>query len=56
MVLVIDKHKKPCNTISEAYGFEYCHIVQRSDGYLYNYNECDFLSAIHNRVSIAKIQ
>ena len=130
MVLVIDKHKKPCNTISEAYarvllfnkmchvdsygfprtsakasksvngfqtgdivkavvtkgskqgeylgkvavrssgyfdiktkngwvqgiGFEYCHIVQRSDGYLYNYNECDFLSAIHHRVSIAKIQ
>ena len=40
----------------QGIGFEYCHIVQRSDGYLYNYNECDFLSAIHNRVSIAKIQ
>ena len=40
--------------IIEGIGHKYCHIVQRSDGYLYSYKECDFLSDIHNRVSIAK--
>lgn len=39
----------------QGIGFEYCHIVQRSDGYLYNYKECDPISDIHNRVSIAKL-
>ena len=39
----------------QGIGFEYCHIVQRSDGYLYSYKECDFLSAMNSRVSIAKI-
>ena len=34
-------------------GYKYCRLIQRSDGYSYNYKECDFLSAIHNRVSIA---
>ena len=39
----------------QGIGFEYCHIVQRCDGYLYNYKECDPISDIHNRVSIAKL-
>ena len=50
----------------QGVGFEYCHIIQRSDGYSYNYNERDFLSAIlasalqvkrskNNRVSVARI-
>ena len=34
-------------------GYKYCRLIQRSDRYSYNYKECDFLSAIHNRVSIA---
>ena len=50
----------------QGVGFEYCHIIQRSDGYSYNYNERDFLSAIlasalqakrskNNRASVARI-
>ena len=35
-------------------GYKYCHLIQRGDGYSYNYKECDFLSVISNRVSIAK--
>ena len=35
-------------------GYKYCRLIQRGDGYLYSYKECDFLSDIHNRVSIAK--
>ena len=34
-------------------GYKYCRLIQRSDGYSYNYKECDSLSAIHSRVSIA---
>ena len=34
-------------------GYKYCHIIQQSDGYLYSYKDSDFLSDIHNRVSIA---
>lgn len=41
--------------VVQGIGYEYCHIIQRSDGYLYDYKECDFLSDIHNRVSIAKL-
>ena len=37
----------------QGIGHQYCHIIQRCDGYSYNYKECDFLSDIHNRVSIA---
>ena len=40
----------------EGINHKYCHIIQRGDGYLYSYKECDFLSAINNRVSIAKIR
>ena len=28
--------------VVQGIGFEYCHIVQRSDGYLYNYKERKF--------------
>ena len=35
---------------------KYFHIVQRSDGYLYSYKECDSISGKNNRVSIAKKQ
>lgn len=41
--------------VVQGIGYEYCHIIQRCDGYLYDYKECDFLSDIHNRVSIAKL-
>ena len=34
-------------------GYKYCRIVQRGDGYLYNYKERDFLSAMNCRVPIA---
>ena len=40
----------------QGIGHQYCHIVQRCDGYLYDYKESDFLSAVHNRVSIANKQ
>ena len=39
--------------VIQGIGYKYCHIVQRSDGYLYDYKERDFLSDINNRVSIA---
>ena len=35
-------------------GYKFCRIAQRGDGYLYNYKERDFLSAISCRVPIAK--
>ena len=41
--------------VIQGVGYKYCHLIQRCDGYLYDYKECDFLSAINNRVSIAKI-
>lgn len=34
-------------------GYKYCHLIQRGDGYSYNYKECDFLSAMNCRVPIA---
>ena len=39
--------------VIQGIGYKYCNIVQRSDGYSYNYKERDFLSDINNRVSIA---
>ena len=41
------------NYLVDGIGYKYCHLIQRGDGYSYNYKECDFLSGIHNRVSIA---
>ena len=29
--------------VIQGIGYKYCHIVQRSDGYSYDYKECDFL-------------
>ena len=43
------------DALIESIGYKYCRIVQRNDGYSYNYKERDFLSAINNRVSVAKI-
>ena len=34
-------------------GYKYCHLIQRGDGYLYNYKERDFLSAMNCQVPIA---
>lgn len=42
------------NSSVKDIGYKYCRLIQRGDGYLYNYKECDFLSNIHNRVSIVK--
>ena len=35
--------------------YKHFHIVQRGDGYLYNYKECDSFSGKKNRVSITRI-
>ena len=35
--------------------YKYCSLVQRNDGYSYNYKERDFLSAMNDRVSVVKI-
>ena len=40
--------------ITQGIGYKYCHLIQRGDGYSYNYKERNFLSAIHNRISVAK--
>ena len=37
----------------QGIGYRYCHIVQRSDGYSYNYKERDFLSAMNCGVFVA---
>ena len=42
------------NTI-QGIGHKYCRIIQRNDGYSYNYKERDFLSAMGNRVSVARV-
>ena len=39
----------------QSIGYKYCYVIQRCDGYSYNYKERDFLSTMNNRVSIAKI-
>lgn len=40
--------------IVQGIGHKYCRIVQRNDGYSYDYKERDSLSEINNRVSVAK--
>ena len=35
-------------------GYKFCRLLQRNDGYSYNYKERDFLSAINCRVPIAE--
>ena len=39
----------------QGIGYKYCSLVQRNDGYSYNYKERDFLSAMNDRVSVVKI-
>ena len=41
--------------VIQGIGYRYCHIIQRSDGYSYNYKERDFLSDMNNRVSVADL-
>ena len=41
--------------VIQGIGYRYCHIVQRSDGYSYDYKERDFLLDINNRASVARI-
>ena len=36
-------------------GYKYCRLIQRNDGYSYNYKERNFLSAMNSQVSVAKI-
>ena len=42
------------NCLVQGIGYKYCRLIQRGDGYLYNYKDCDFLSAMNCRVPIAK--
>lgn len=41
--------------IVQSIGYKYCRIVQRNDGYSYDYKERDSLSVINNRVSVANV-
>lgn len=41
--------------IIQGVGYKYCSLVQRNDGYSYNYKERDFLSVMNSRVPVAKI-
>ena len=43
------------DALIESIGYKYCHLIQRNDGYSYNYKERNFLSAMNNRVSVAEI-
>ena len=42
------------NGLVKDIGYKYCRLIQRGDGYSYNYKERDFLSAMNCQVSIAK--
>ena len=42
------------NGLVKDIGYKYCRLIQRGDGYSYNYKERNFLSAVNNRVSVAK--
>ena len=35
---------KTKNNLVKDIGYKYCHLIQRGDGYSYNYKECDLLS------------
>lgn len=39
--------------VIQGIGHKYCRIIQRNDGYSYDYRRRDFLSAMNNRVSVA---
>ena len=40
--------------LAKDIGYKFCRLLQRNDGYSYNYKERDFLSAMNCRVPIAK--
>ena len=40
----------------QGIGHQYCHIIQQCDGYFYDYKERDFLLAMNNQVSVAKVK
>ena len=40
--------------ITQGIGYKYCRLIQRGDGYSYNYKERNFLSAMNSQVSVAK--
>lgn len=42
------------NGLVKDIGYKYCHLIQRGDGYSYNYKERNFLSAMNSQVSVAK--
>ena len=42
--------------VVQGIGYKYCHIIQRSDGYSYDYKERDFLSDMNCRVSVAEFK
>ena len=46
---------KTKNGLAQGIGYKYCHLIQRGDGYSYNYEERNFLSAMNSQVSVAKI-
>ena len=43
---------KSKNSSVQGINHKYCRLIQRGDGYLYNYKESDFLSAIAKRLMI----
>lgn len=45
---------KTKNGLVQDIGYKYCHLVQKGDGYSYNYKECDFLSAMGKPEEISK--
>ena len=44
---------KTKSSLAKDIGYKFCRLLQRNDGYSYNYNERDFLSAMNCRVPIA---
>ena len=44
------------NGLVKDIGYKYCHLVQRGDGYSYNYKERNFLSAMNSQVSVVVVQ
>ena len=40
----------------QGIGYKYCRVIQRNDGYSYNYGRRDFLTAMNNRVSVAELE
>ena len=45
---------KTKSSLAKDIGYKFCRLLQRNDGYSYNYKERDFLSAMNCRVLIAK--